>query len=201
MELATNSPTRQDPTAVLDSSAETVSEIEQRLNDLTAKREIGGIAQWSVSSCKQGFGVDQLRDNSTETYWQSDGALPHFINIQFQRSLKITHVFFHVNLAQDESYTPHQIRLRVGSQFNDLHEIASITLDQPAGWHEINLKQLHEDEDIYAHYVQLCIESNHQSGKDCHIRQVKIFSDRPMFLPEDDFHMQSMEFEHYTIIR
>ena len=32
--------------------------------------EIGGQAVWSVSSCKPGYGVAQLRDNSTDTYWQ-----------------------------------------------------------------------------------------------------------------------------------
>jgi len=32
--------------------------------------EIGNQAIWSVSSCKLGNGVPQLRDNSKETYWQ-----------------------------------------------------------------------------------------------------------------------------------
>lgn len=32
--------------------------------------EIGNQAVWSVSSCKPGYGVSQLRDGSTETYWQ-----------------------------------------------------------------------------------------------------------------------------------
>lgn len=37
--------------------------------------EIGGQAVWSVSSCKPGYGVVQLRDNSTDTYWQYEWAL------------------------------------------------------------------------------------------------------------------------------
>ena len=32
--------------------------------------EIGSFAVWSLSSCKPGFGVAQLRDGSKETYWQ-----------------------------------------------------------------------------------------------------------------------------------
>lgn len=32
--------------------------------------EIGSQAVWSVSSCKPGYGVSQLRDDSTDTYWQ-----------------------------------------------------------------------------------------------------------------------------------
>lgn len=32
--------------------------------------EIGAQAVWSVSSCKPGYGIAHLRDNSTDTYWQ-----------------------------------------------------------------------------------------------------------------------------------
>ena len=32
--------------------------------------EIGGQAVWSLSSSKPGFGITQLRDGSTNTYWQ-----------------------------------------------------------------------------------------------------------------------------------
>lgn len=32
--------------------------------------EIGGLAVWSLSTAKPGNGVEQLRDDNTETYWQ-----------------------------------------------------------------------------------------------------------------------------------
>lgn len=41
------------------------------LPDPTGSFEIGSQAIWSVSSCKLGNGVAQLRDNSLDTYWQS----------------------------------------------------------------------------------------------------------------------------------
>ena len=47
-------------------------------------REVGGAATWSLSSCKPGYGVQQLRDGCIETYWQSDGQLPHLVNVQFR---------------------------------------------------------------------------------------------------------------------
>ena len=37
-------------------------------------REIGSQAVWSLSSCKPGFKVNQLRDDNLETYWQCDGS-------------------------------------------------------------------------------------------------------------------------------
>jgi len=38
--------------------------------DLTLLKDIGSLATWSVSSFKQGFGVDKLTDGTVETYWQ-----------------------------------------------------------------------------------------------------------------------------------
>jgi len=80
-------------------------------------RELGKKAAWSVSSCKTGNGVSSLRDDNLETYWQyllllslslssshsfllnsfnfflflfrSDGAQPHFVNIQFQKKVRL----------------------------------------------------------------------------------------------------------------
>ncbi|PKU63315.1 Anaphase-promoting complex subunit 10 [Dendrobium catenatum] len=56
-------------------------------------REMAKKAAWSVSSCKPGNGVPSLRDDNLETYWQSDGAQPHLVNIQFQKKVKL-HVMF-----------------------------------------------------------------------------------------------------------
>jgi hypothetical protein len=33
-------------------------------------REVGHEASWTLSSCKQSFGISQLRDGLTTTYWQ-----------------------------------------------------------------------------------------------------------------------------------
>ncbi len=39
-------------------------------SDKSDKQEIGSQAVWSLSSAKPGFGVEQLRDDNLETYWQ-----------------------------------------------------------------------------------------------------------------------------------
>jgi anaphase-promoting complex subunit 10 len=43
-----------------------------------------------VTSAKQGNGVEALRDGKDDTYWQSDGAQPHLVNIQFQRKVHLS---------------------------------------------------------------------------------------------------------------
>ena len=53
------------------------------------RREIGAEAVWTLSSAKVGNGVEQLRDDNTNTFWQSDGSQPHLINIQFMKKKRI----------------------------------------------------------------------------------------------------------------
>ncbi|XP_054846127.1 anaphase-promoting complex subunit 10 isoform X2 [Eublepharis macularius] len=86
-------------------------------------REIGSQAVWSLSSCKPGFGVDQLRDDNLETYWQSDGSQPHLVNIQFRRKTTVKTLCIYADYKSDESYTPSKISVRVGNNFHNLQEI------------------------------------------------------------------------------
>ncbi len=60
----------------------------------------------SQSYVLQGFGIDQLRDDSTDTYWQSDGQLPHLVNIQFRKKTTIQNIWIFADYKADESYTP-----------------------------------------------------------------------------------------------
>uniref|UniRef100_A0A9J8DMQ0 Anaphase-promoting complex subunit 10 n=1 Tax=Cyprinus carpio carpio TaxID=630221 RepID=A0A9J8DMQ0_CYPCA len=93
-------------------------------------REIGSQAVWSLSSCKPGFGVDQLRDDNLETYWQSDGSQPHLVNIQFRRKTTVKMLCIYADYKSDESYTPSKISVRVGNNFHNLQEIRVRDTDQ-----------------------------------------------------------------------
>ena len=65
---------------------------ESDLKKLGGRRELGSEAVWSLSTAKPGNGVEQIRDDNTDTYWQSDGGQPHLINIQFHRKMSLTEV-------------------------------------------------------------------------------------------------------------
>lgn len=138
-------------------------------------REVGSIATWSLSSSKAGFGVEQLRDNSTETYWQSDGPQPHLVNISFTRKITIKVVCIYVDFTSDESYTPYKMSIRAGNSYTDLQEIEQIEMDKPTGWVVISLKD-GNDAPVRACHVQIAVLGNHQNGRDTHLRQVKIYS-------------------------
>lgn len=74
----------------------------------------------------------------------------------------------------DESYTPNRISIRVGNHFQDLQEVEQLELNEPTGWVIINLKE--NKGQHRAFLIQIAILSNHQNGRDTHIRQIKIHS-------------------------
>ncbi|KAL1923569.1 uncharacterized protein VTP21DRAFT_8549 [Calcarisporiella thermophila] len=152
-------------------------------------REIGSLAIWSLSSCKAGFGVDQLRDDDLETYWQSDGTQPHLVNIQFPKRTGITHLCIFLDAKQDESYTPNKLSVRVGNSFYDLMDLHILDLEEPSGWVVIPLSSSSTGRTklpLVTRLLQLAILSNHQNGKDTHVRQIKVFAPRQMPLEDDD---------------
>ena len=171
-------------------------------------REIGKTACWSLSTAMPGNGVDQLRDLSLDTYWQSDGLQPHFINIQFARRSTVCAIALYMDFNLDESYTPKRMKIRVGETFHNLEEVRTVELREPRGWCVIPLWRrwgedvldsildpegdIGGDEDnrrkhkvphwkrkpLRTHFVQIGVTSMHQNGRDTHIRQVKIFGPR-----------------------
>eukprot|EP01025_Chloroclados_australasicus_P063916 TRINITY_DN8475_c0_g1_i1.p1 TRINITY_DN8475_c0_g1~~TRINITY_DN8475_c0_g1_i1.p1 ORF type:complete len:228 (-),score=2.09 TRINITY_DN8475_c0_g1_i1:10-693(-) len=143
-------------------------------------REIGHLAVWSVTSAKPGNGVELLRDGNKDTYWQSDGTQPHLVDIQFQKKMQVQEVALYLDYRLDESYTPKLISIRAGNSLSDMTEIHSQELEEPHGWTRIKLNTQHCLQGAYlrAFCLQLAVLSNHQNGRDTHIRQIKVFGPR-----------------------
>ncbi|XP_042398746.1 anaphase-promoting complex subunit 10-like isoform X2 [Zingiber officinale] len=165
-------------------------------------REMAKNAAWSVSSYKPGNNVLSLRDDNLDTYWQSDGAQPHLVNIQFQKKVKLQLVILYVDFKLDESYTPSKISIRAGDGFHNLKEIKTVELMKPVGWVHISLSGNDPRETfINTFMLQVAILSNHLNGRDTHIRQIKIYGPRPNPVPLQPFHFTSQEFITYSTIR
>jgi anaphase-promoting complex subunit 10 len=97
-------------------------------------REVGGLGVWSVTSAKPGNGVDLLRDGRDDTYWQSDGAQPHLVSVQFQRRVLLKELAIYIDSKLDESYAPQRLCVRAGTSWTDLREVAAVELQEPQGW-------------------------------------------------------------------
>ena len=137
------------------------------------RREIGDQAVWSLSSCKPGFGIEQLRDGNLETYWQSDGPQPHLVSIQFRRKTAIENICIYADYKADESYTPSKISVRAGNNFHDLHQVEIVELDEPNGWLTVPLSGT-AGRPLKTYMLQIAVLANHQNGRDTHMRQIKI---------------------------
>ena len=73
------------------------------------------------------------------------------------------------------SFVFFRISVRAGSQFHDLVELEQIELSEPVGWVRIPLKDT-SDKPIRTFMIQIAILSNHQNGRDTHVRRIKIRS-------------------------
>mmetsp|Transcript_10819 Transcript_10819/g.25926 ORF Transcript_10819/g.25926 Transcript_10819/m.25926 type:complete len:193 (+) Transcript_10819:23-601(+) len=151
---------------------------------------------WSLSTAKPGNEIEQLRDDNTDTFWQSDGPQPHLINIQYAKKTKVSEVHLYLSYKVDESYTPSAISVRIGTSFQDLAEVQVVDLKEPEGWVTVRLAAPRTTQAqnascvprdptcggavdfVRTWLVQLAILSNHQNGRDTHVRQVKIFGPR-----------------------
>ena len=166
---------------------------------------------WSVTSAKPGNGVELLRDGNLDTYWQSDGAQPHLVNVQFQRKVKVSEIALYADYKLDESYTPSKIAVRAGNSFHDLREVRVVDLDEPVGWTRVRLDANENDADaassggapLRAYFLQIAVLSNHQNGRDTHVRQVKIFGPRtsPMAMLGNGVSFTTPEFAQFATVR
>lgn len=142
-------------------------------------KEISNLGRFTVSSHKQGNGVEELRSDDLNLYWQSDGPQPHNLTIYFVKRVEIRDLRFYVNYADDESYTPTKIIFRSGTSENSLIEFAQMTLDQPLGWQQVNITGAGGGPDgntLVSYVLQMQILENHQNGKDTHLRGIKIYA-------------------------
>lgn len=138
--------------------------------------DIGNLASWEVSSFKPGNDIDKLRDDSPFTFWQSDGQQPHNLIIKFTKNVNIEKINFFLNFQIDESYTPEKIKIFAGSSEFDLNEVIKIEFNQPVGWKNLNFKDISNFGFLKCYILKIQFLSNHQNGKDCHVRGIKIYS-------------------------
>ncbi|KAF6808757.1 anaphase promoting complex subunit 10 [Colletotrichum sojae] len=142
-------------------------------------KEISNLGKFTVSSHKPGNGVDQLRNDSLKTYWQSDGPQPHKLTVYFIKRVGIRDIRFYVDYNEDESYTPTKIIFKSGTSENNLIQFATMELSAPVGWQKVPVAGAGGGPDgntLVSYVFQMQILENHQNGKDTHLRSIKIFA-------------------------
>ncbi|RKP39445.1 anaphase-promoting complex subunit 10 [Dimargaris cristalligena] len=167
--------------------------------ELAGYHEVGHRARWSVSSARVDLGAEHLYDNDLTTFWQSDGVQPHSITLQFPQRTAVKIVALYMDYQQDESYTPNSISVVGGNSITDLQKIITHDFKEPDGWVQVHLAGLHQPPvDLFT--LRVLVHSNHQFGKDCHIRQIKVFAPQTT-LKFDPLVYTSLEFNMASRIR
>lgn len=167
--------------------------------------DLSPLANWKLSSHKQGHGLEQLRDDNPNTYWQSDGSSdgpadpggngetanhrPHAITLQFSKKVSLERISLFCNYHVDESYTPLKIRIMAGSSSWDLTEVCIATFDKPVGWSHVIFLGVRGDGLLKCFVVKLVILANHQDGKDSHVRAVRCFGKKSAFFRGSRYHL------------
>lgn len=90
-----------------------------------------------------------------------------------------------------------RVSVRAGTNFNDLQEIEVVDLNEPSGWVKIPIKDIH-DKPIRTYMIQIAVMSNHQNGRDTHMRQIKVYSPVQQH-PSTMF--TTVECQQYAVIR
>lgn len=114
-----------------------------------------------------------------DKYWNSDGAAPHTLTLQFYQRQRIAEVCVRLDYSKDESYTPDRVILRAGPTVQDVEDVRDVRLTEPTGWVRIPLGV--KDGIGMSRYqctwvLSLSIPSMHQNGKDLHVRAVKVLA-------------------------
>ena len=100
--------------------------------------------------------------------------------------MKVSEICMYLDFKTDESYTPSKIAIRVQNSFEKLQEVQVIEFDEPIGWYSFKLGNFNFENAnmnrgnhfIKTMFVQIAIVQNQHSGRDTHVRQIKIFAPR-----------------------
>ncbi|VDO11560.1 unnamed protein product [Rodentolepis nana] len=137
--------------------------------------DVSDRAVWCLSSCKNNHGINELLNESLESYWQSDGPQPHTVTIQFPQKTVISEICLYNDYRVDESYTPSRMAIRVGNHIGDLVELTEVELHEPSGWSALPL-HWPNGAPVSLFTLQIRILANHQNGRDTHLRAVRLFA-------------------------
>ncbi|KAJ9100581.1 hypothetical protein QFC21_003625 [Naganishia friedmannii] len=134
--------------------------------DLAQSIDVGHLAKWAVSSHKYGFSVANLRDDNDDTFWQSEGPQPHWIDLAFPKRVMLS--IRQYDLEKPNGWISIPLRPII---IDDPSLPAPLsTAENPmAGKIEV------AGPPIPAFYIRVQILQNHLNGKDTHVRGLRVF--------------------------
>lgn len=161
--------------------------------------DITSLGKWKASSEREENPISNILDNNIHSYWQSDGFLPHFIDVEFDRITKLNNIMMFFSNKMDQSYFPSFIKIYGGTHDFDMVLLRSLVIKNAEGW--INLffysdcleNKIHMNQEAKSYnslntgyiynppidvkILKFTIFTNQQKGKDSHLRFIRLIRD------------------------
>ena len=116
-----------------------------------------------------------------DTYWQSDGPLPHTVTIQFFRRQSIAELALFLSFGDDDSYTPEKFTVRSSTGLrDDLADLRHIELPEGvrvSGWVRVPLHAAGKrgaQRYLRSSFLQLSVTYMYSNGRDLRIRAARV---------------------------
>ncbi|KAL6950232.1 hypothetical protein ACO0QE_000908 [Hanseniaspora vineae] len=141
--------------------------------------DVTNMVYWKASSSKADRPIGNITDANPATFWQSDGFLPHIIEAHSVKKLSLTSINMFFSLTMDESYSPYLIKVYAGNGLLDLTLIRTLEVLNVNGWVSFRFGPGSESSDtLECQYLKFIIYTNHQNGKDTHLRGIRLLNKR-----------------------
>lgn len=159
-------------------------------------------AEWEASSNRKENDITAALHRDIDTSWQSNGFLPHIIDVKFTSLTKINNIMMYFSNSQNSSYAPFHIKIYGGTNEADLTLLKDIGIKRVEGF--INLfffdtnvknKVVSEEDQRFKHihgllkngyvynppievkHLKIYIFSNKHRGKDSKLENIRIYED------------------------
>lgn len=141
--------------------------------------DVSHLGKWSLSSSKTAQDASYLLDQSAESYWQTDGDLPHHTEVQFSKLVSVSWIAIFKHAQCDDSYTPAAVKVEAGLGRSKLHFVGTYHIRGEDGW--VYMK-LYADGDgkpqpLRCMFLRITILQNLQHGRDSHVRGLRVISE------------------------
>ncbi|GKT32532.1 Anaphase-promoting complex subunit APC10/Doc1 like protein [Aduncisulcus paluster] len=127
-------------------------------------------------------GTINLHDQSLATFWQSRSMTPpHVITLCLKRPYLVKRIAIFLAGKTDKTFCPNLINIKTGMSLQSMHFMGNISVDflEEDIWAVIDSHGEKFETDfsrgIPCQYIQIVVLSNLDGGRDCRIRQLRVY--------------------------
>lgn len=138
---------------------------------------VSNMAYWRATSFKASNPIINVINDDPNSFWQSDGAQPHEVEVYFSKRVNIAIIAMYFSLKVDESYTPKLIKIYVGHSLSDCELYKIVELEKLNGWFALTFNDNRPQDGLMkCQFIKFTFPLNHENGKDTHLRGIRLFA-------------------------